>query len=262
MNHGNENKAKFQHVVITRFNIGRTDSPWMDHRTRLFERFCLPSFQAQTCQNFTWLIFCDQDTPEPWRSHLLGYESENIKILWMTLDADPYETRVWDGYRQAVADLLRGDEEFLVTTRCDNDDAVSVDFIKDIQMEAVSSQSSEFLNFPDGYIWYRGKVKRYWMPSNHFISYRETITSPENIITVMCEKHSEVEKINPIRQIKYLSRNWLQVCHDKNLFNKPWGAGSKWNLGKIFFIQRWKPETTLPKQFRVNYSVELLPVRK
>jgi hypothetical protein len=56
------------HFVLTRFNVRmpiyqHPDESWLPERVRLFEQYCLPSFEAQTNTNFTWLIFADAQSP-------------------------------------------------------------------------------------------------------------------------------------------------------------------------------------------------------
>jgi hypothetical protein len=73
--------ASFEHFVLTRFNVresaDKTDlvlNPvWLQFRFDLFERFCWPSVRAQTTGAFTWLVFFDKDTPEPFRARTERY---------------------------------------------------------------------------------------------------------------------------------------------------------------------------------------------
>jgi hypothetical protein len=63
---------KFKDYITTRFNaalyspeakIRISADEWMQHRIRLFTRFTLPSIMSQSCQNFTWLVLVDRQTP-------------------------------------------------------------------------------------------------------------------------------------------------------------------------------------------------------
>lgn len=73
-------ESKYQHFVITRFNMkmqdwyhkdkngnSTKDQAWLNERTFLFETFCFPSITAQTHKAFTWLCFFDEDTPEEYK---------------------------------------------------------------------------------------------------------------------------------------------------------------------------------------------------
>ena len=81
----------FRHLILTRFNIQYEElsddgiqPQWLDSRCRLFETYCLPSLQQQTCTDFTWVILADRRTPEPYQSRINSYETllPNIKIHW------------------------------------------------------------------------------------------------------------------------------------------------------------------------------------
>ena len=61
----------YKHFILTRFNLFLYgDNPykiedkelWMNHRIKLFEKYCLPSVQVQSCKDFTWIIAFDPET--------------------------------------------------------------------------------------------------------------------------------------------------------------------------------------------------------
>jgi hypothetical protein len=75
------------HFLITRFNVrlggslnrGMSRPNWLDQRIGLFELFCLPSVQAQTRRDYTWLIYFDADTRQPYRDIFESYgKLENV----------------------------------------------------------------------------------------------------------------------------------------------------------------------------------------
>lgn len=202
--------VSFLHAVVTRFNVGCTDAAWLEHRVRLFERFTLPSVQAQTRQDFHWLLLCDRMTSGVWKNRLRAYESENTHLVW-TARGD----KAW---RKYLRDLLAGDETHVITTRLDNDDAVSRCFVEDIQTAASPDVEREFLNFPLGYLWFRGRITRKEHRSNSFISCCEPIG---DLRTVYCRQHVHLARVAPVRQLGVGTPHWLRVCHDRNWLNKP-----------------------------------------
>lgn len=237
------------HAVLTRFNLGTpADVPWLEHRIRLFERFCLPSLRSQSCQDFVWLIFCDAATREPWRSRLLAYASANTRLVWVPYGSgDVYRTQESDCYAAAVQELLSGDEAFVLTTRCDNDDAVSSDFVETLQEALRPGTDREFLNLFDGYVWHQGSVSPAYMWSNSFLSYLEPVTAAGPVLTVMHVKHPNASTSAPVRDFSDGWRYWLQVCHDRNLINRP--GPHTYGI--------WQPERELESRFVVDLSVAL-----
>ena len=76
-----------RHYLLTRFNVALPDSSginlqpaWLDPRIDLFRRFCLPAVEAQTTKDFTWLIMCDPETPDPQRQERLREVEEQNRL--------------------------------------------------------------------------------------------------------------------------------------------------------------------------------------
>ncbi|MEC4887300.1 MAG: glycosyltransferase, partial [Scytonema sp. PMC 1070.18] len=148
----------FEHLIITRFNVTvdfskprvGIDSEWLTHRFRLFENFCYPSIHAQSNQNFKWLIYFDQETPEYFKNKIKEYaEWSNFIPIYIK---NRFTNEI---NRENVLNYLNG-VEYLITTRLDNDDAVSKDFIQEIQNK-FQKQEFEFMNFTNGYVWSNNK---------------------------------------------------------------------------------------------------------
>jgi hypothetical protein len=211
----------FQHVILTRFNVKveQSDPPgpdWLEHRFRLFERFCLPSVEAQTCGNFVWVIFCDPDIPVAYRNRILAYAQ------WKTLRPIFFRNVFEQGMvRAAITDLVRG-RSHLITSRLDNDDAICRTFVESVQ-QRFRGQNFEFLNFTNGYILDTGQHGRIWSGrhcSNAFIS---LVESAADYSTAYCGNHTELGRQGPITQIAEPAA-WLQVVHGRNLSNRVWGT--------------------------------------
>lgn len=207
-----------RHVILTRFNveIEQADPPgadWLEHRFSLFERFCLPSVQAQTCANFVWILFCDPRIPPSFRERIRGYAQ------WQTLRPIFFRNVFNPGMaRAAVAELARG-YTHLITSRLDNDDAICRTYVESVQQE-FRGQNFEFLNFTNGYIWEEGRVWAGRHPRNAFIS---LVERAEAYCTVYCRNHMELNQEGPIVQIDKPAA-WLQVVHGRNLTNRVWGT--------------------------------------
>jgi hypothetical protein len=207
-----------RHVILTRFNVkieqaGPPDLDWLEHRFSLFERFCLPSVQAQSCGNFVWLLFCDPDIPASFRDRIRTYAQ------WKTLQPIFFRHVFDQGMaRAAVAELVRG-YSHLITTRLDNDDAICRTFVEAVQRE-FRGQDFEFLNFTNGYIWEDSRIWAGRHASNPFMS---LVERAQAYSTIYCGNHMELNQQGPILQIPAPAA-WLQVVHGNNLANRVWGT--------------------------------------
>jgi putative rhamnosyltransferase len=70
------------HVLLTRFNLPsagheslvRARENWLRDRVALFDRYCLPSVRAQSCPDFSWLIYFDPESPGWLRDWVRSHE--------------------------------------------------------------------------------------------------------------------------------------------------------------------------------------------
>lgn len=138
-------KKQYQHFVITRFNIpakyaGRrnptvaeidpkTDEVYLDSRMALFEKYTYPSLAAQTNKDFKWLVLFSDQTPQRFvdRLNQLKAGCDWFCPLYLK-DEEAYE---FDDYLEGV--ISSYEAENYITTRIDNDDALSVRAIECIQ---------------------------------------------------------------------------------------------------------------------------------
>ena len=210
------------HFLLTRFNVRwrgyqptGVDPVWLAHRFEIFERFCLPSVRGQTEQGFRWLVFFDQATPEDYRRRIEEY------VIWPNLL--PVFLPEWsiEAARSAIASYRRPAAETLITSRLDNDDAISSDFISAVQREA-STGFRGFLNFPDGFQWHEGRLYRLRHWSNSFASLIESAPEAE-FETILGVEHMQIIEAPAVRQIVGPAR-WLQVVHERNLLNRVLGV--------------------------------------
>jgi hypothetical protein len=232
----------FTHIVLTRFNVrvnysaSRTgiDPDWLAHRFQLFEQFCYPSMRSQVNQNFKWLVFFDSETPIAFKQKIAGY-AEWHHFIPVYVDGE-FTSAL---NRTTVLAHLPQDTEFLITTRLDNDDAVSRDFIEVIQAN-FWHQSLEFINLTNGYVWSDGRLYSFQYLKNPFMSLIERIQqrSLDGFKTVLCGEHTQLAAIGAIKQVKTVP-TWLQVVHGKNVSNRIRGVREPvQKLGERFFIDR------------------------
>ena len=147
---------KFQHFLLTRFNVGlystRQDAgpvdrsgrrpasnpdDWMEHRLRLFDRYCLPSVKNQSNKNFTWLVMFDERTPTRFKERIDHYSRDCCMVtLYLNIDrpsTSTFREECCKCAKEYISQKVDEDTRYVVTTRLDNDDAVHPDFIKHVQ---------------------------------------------------------------------------------------------------------------------------------
>lgn len=207
--------SDFTHILLTRFNVktgfrsvGTLDADWLAHRFDLFETFCLPSLRAQTQPDFRWLVFFDEETPEPFRERI-----ERI-AEWPTFCPVYISGLAPDALPSVIRPYL--DRPYLITSRMDNDDAVARDFVATIQ-RAFDRQPCEFINPLCGYQLDLASARLYTLrsPANPFIS---LIESSDNPSTVWARPHNRLHTLGPTRNLDARPL-WLQVIHDRNVRN-------------------------------------------
>jgi putative rhamnosyltransferase len=208
---------RFRHLILTRFNVrieqcDRQGLDWLEHRFDIFERFCFPSVRSQTNTNFDWIVFFHPEVPKGFRGRIQAYCACSAfrPIYFRSMFSQAM-------VQAAISDLLEGFTH-VITTRLDNDDAISTRFVDTIQKH-FRGQDFEFLNFTNGYIWAEGRLFFGQHHSNPFIS---LVERTGNCSTVYCGNHMDLGQVGPIAQIEGPPA-WLQVVHGQNLSNCVWG---------------------------------------
>ena len=192
--------AKFTHYLVTRFNIkingpgpewihsDDRDPDWVSERTKLFEKFCAPSVCGQTNQNFTWLIYCDTETPAEIIERIVAATEKTraVEIIYVSN---------FDGLlRDLKNSIQKCQTPFVITTRLDNDDGLSIDFVQEVQSHFIAEDLT-ILNMLGGVHYHVNKkiltAHRYYL-HNSFTSLIEKI-KPESLVTIMGFNHLHPE---------------------------------------------------------------------
>ncbi len=226
---------KLDHFFLTRFNVpfrheGKIalhrglDKDWLRGRFALFERYCLASMQRQTSKDFTWLVFMDEETPEPYRSRILRMSEENPFLRPIFCDDLTPQRELAEVERLQQAGALR------VTTRLDNDDAIHQRVAEEIQNIARrrwrrnGCTSGFFIVFPLGYSLLDKQLFVQLFRYNPFVSYVSEATCAKLVTFFSHTKIAEAGRVYcPVR----LPR-WCQVIHQANLANQV--RGIRWPL--------------------------------
>lgn len=250
-------KKQLQYFILTRFNLflwnkdkeGKKvrSKEWLEHRFALFEQYCLPSVKNQTCQNFEWIVLFDSATPESFNSKVEWYRNECPQLISVYVESQNgrYFAEI---FRQEVVKRLNAQR--VITTYLDNDDALSIHFIEDLQKRAESLNDGTFISYTGGYQFYTdyNYLIQIHYPRNHFISVLEK-GDPDIIKTIYgYGSHYYIEKIPSvkIKKVKNLPM-WCEVIHEKNMGNDAyflWGA------------KMMRDKEILHREYAINKTIE------
>lgn len=220
-------QQNFQHVILTRFNVRVNygpsrlgiDQEWLTHRFDLFERFCYPSVLNQSNQNFKWFVFFDSETPQFFKDKIETYANwDNFIPIYLD------HVLTGQDIRQVLLDDLQPETHYLITTRLDNDDALSKHLIEKVQAE-FKGQDFEFINFTNGFVLNNGKLYLLEYKANPFASLIERVTEStlDGFKTILSMTHDQLCSSGKVRQID-TQPIWLQVVHGKNISNRVRGV--------------------------------------
>jgi len=225
-----ETKSQFGHYLITRFNLRKenwtttkSNEPvltdvWLKNRFELFEMYCLPSVKAQSNKNFEWLIFFDTTTPDEYKERI-------SKIATNFPQFKPVYSDGMDPYIGMAQDIVAHCESpYIITTRLDNDDCVSVDFIDTIQSD-FTSQEYECLDYVDGYTLQIVPKVRLGEKLHYYNPFNSLVEKNDQPKTVLHRRHSQWKKEKRINRIRG-KRIWLSIIHFENKVNEFNGYGN------------------------------------
>jgi len=231
------NQKELQHFILTRFNLllwnkakdGRKvrTAKWLEHRFSLFESYCLPSIKNQTCQDFEWIVLFDSMTPDSFKERITCCQKDCPQLI--PVFVEPENGRYFaDIFRTEIVKRLNAKR--VITTYLDNDDALNIRFIGDLQQRATSMDDETFIYYDNGYQLYTDH--KYMMeityPKNHFVSYVEK-GEPSTMKGVFCYgTHYYINTIEGVKieHIKNLGM-WCEVVHEKNMLNDAYFLNAK-----------------------------------
>lgn len=209
-----EAMRSFDHFVMTRFNLPHSpgmaapDDAWLRGRLELFRRYTVPSVAGQTSPPTRWLVVCRDDSPE-WFREELATSAGVYEPVWISGQLFP----------EVAGELVqqrRTGAEHVITTRIDNDDAISRDFCELVQ-GSLDGQDFEFVNLTVGAQWDGSHLYVMRYPKNAFISLIER--APDRPRTVWLDQHGYLDRYGPVREVE-AHPAWVQVVHGANLGNR------------------------------------------
>lgn len=212
---------RYKHIVITRFNIqisrtpeARPTAEWMTERLRLFGTYCLPCMAAQSERSFTWLLLVDQHTEE---AHLSALREMCAPYPFIRIRQTAETNNLTALYKQ-IAEEEKGDCDYLVSTRLDNDDCVSSEFVSEIQKALKPTDEPYVISFPTGCQLFEKQHVMFelYYPNNHFVTLVEGCG--REVRTVLDVDHRELTQL-PTAYVREGEIMWGELVHGGNVLN-------------------------------------------
>jgi hypothetical protein len=247
----------FKHFILTRFNlkiegyaaIDKNGQPvqtdkWLERRFYLFENFCLPSLMNQTCKNFIWFVLFSNDTPAVFIEKIKEFQM-NFPLLKPLFLPQGDNKEIIKNIKEELPKYLEGSDEYIITTRIDNDDAFQRDMICEIQ-EFFRDKNDFFLSFTYG-LQYDIKNKimtRLHYHNNHFVSRIEKLS--KNVVTVFTCDHTNIDRVSEVVYVENKSKPlWLEVIHEGNLINNIYPDAIPVLGSRCFFLFGFKEDLSV-----------------
>ena len=228
-----------KHYLLTRFNLTFKEwktskngelvltDKWLKNRFVLFENYCLLSVKNQTCQNFIWCVFFDIKTPVEYRDKIESISKSYSNFKPVFIDGNE---NLEQSFIEYITNDISKDDNYVITTRLDNDDLIHKDFIKTIQ-ELYKPEDNLVIDLRKGYSITLGEphseIREFTSRFNPFISVVESV---KDIKTVISKMHQDWKTSTHI--IDYnKNKLWIELVHQENKLND-----TKNNLKRIYKI--------------------------
>jgi hypothetical protein len=188
------------------------DKDWCRRRLELFETYGLPSVANQTSDNFLWFVFFDY-------THTPSFVKSTIK-LWQeqrcpSLVPIYVDTFTPDILRKKIIPYIETQDDAVVTTRLDTDDALVPTFIEILQKIIMKNPEFRgFINFDIGYCLNDAKAYIYKDASNMFFSC--VVDKNAKFDTAHHFNHAKIEKHGNVLHVRNRPM-FLLVNHGQNI---------------------------------------------
>ncbi len=164
---------------------------------------------AQTCQNFTWLLLMDPNTPKKYCDFLNDLKYQNLKLIYV--DGNAMDKKL------IAATILKNIEPGkydLITTRIDNDDAFNFETIQKIQYWYAPRPDRWMIAFPLGATMdvRSNEIFPIQYLFNHFPT---LIENSINAKTIFAWPHYDI-KVD-VKEFIVNEFFWLQIIHSQNV---------------------------------------------
>jgi glycosyltransferase involved in cell wall biosynthesis len=252
----------------------------LDHRFSLFEKYCLPSIANQTCKGFEWIVLFDSTTPESYKGRIAEYQQKcpHLTPVYVNPNGGRYFAQI---FRDEVVKRVQGSRSSIVqgqsrigelentssfprvlTTYLDNDDALDIRFVEDIQKRVETLPDGTFINYTNGFQFFTdyNYAMCIHFPRNHFMSFVENGNPPAVKTIYGYGSHYYINKIEGVRieKVKDMPM-WCEVIHEKNMGNDAYFLfGAKMIGDKGLLKQRFAIDEDVYSGFTL-YAFRFLP---
>lgn len=249
------NHCTIQHFILTRFNLllwnkDKERKPvrtikWLEHRFELFENYCLPSVNNQTCKDFEWIVLFDSSTPERFKNRITELQSICPQLIPVFVESKKGR---WFAQVFRYEVIKRLHAERVITSYLDNDDALNVRYVEDMQRRAQALTNGTFVFYTEGYQFFTKYqyLLRINYRRNHFVSVVE-LGDPARVKTIYgYGSHYYIDRIKgaKIEYVKNLPM-WCQVVHERNMGNDAY----------FLQVKMIKDAETLRRDFAIDKTV-------
>lgn len=208
--------------------------------------------------NFEWIVLFDSTTPERFQEKVKKYQQKCPQLI--PVYVSPKSGRFFAQiFRDEVVKRLNGRR--VITTYLDNDDALDIHFVEDIQRKAACLQDGTFITYDNGYQFFTdyNYAMRIHYPRNHFMSVVES-SNPLMVKTIYgYGSHNYIGKI-PGVNIEHVKNQpmWCEVIHEKNMGNDAYFLGAKMVKDESLLITNYGLQEKLNSGVRL-YIFRFLP---
>jgi hypothetical protein len=246
-------KSTAIHVLITRFNMNwkatAKTAEWMEHRIRLFKRFCLPSVREQTTKKFHWLILLGEKTLEADEKKIA--EAVSSCAFPVNLVRTPDCLSMIPAYDQAVSEYLsQFTAEWVIASRVDNDDVLGMSYMERVQREFTGQE--KIVRTLLGYMVKKEDLGTFVLAGERggpFLSIHSRISSNLNtggdhssVNRRSSGKHKSALIPGTTIPVVYITDPlWIQVIHARNIGNR-WPPVHKINPKNLFSVDQIRPD--------------------
>lgn len=240
-------------IPFNPFNIDKIqflfDDIYLENRFNLFEKYCFSSVVNQTKQDFIWLVFFDIRTPDKFKIRNIELKKKHNNYCPIYIDFDyiikDRETSneyieevkrlnlIYNGninYNEKdnffklyvvkfISDTIKkfsNGDEYIITTRLDNDDALHKRMVEFIQNIEINDDKLICLDNGLQFIENTSICQSYYYPNNHFTSYIEK--NRGNLFTILFWEHYFISKVKKVSHYN-TEPLWLEILHSSNAAN-------------------------------------------
>jgi hypothetical protein len=175
---------------LTRFAVSIFDEDWINYRIELFKAIYLPSFEAANIDNEYYIVLLiDTDTPIASKEKLNKTVSDSkISANIHILEVDWY-FEFEDAFKTFIKEHT-DENETIIQARLDSDDAIAVDFLRNIDKNILKYNKPKMLiTFPKIYDFWIEKKEIYSLSRPFFSNNTYLITDDREVTSYHVGHH-------------------------------------------------------------------------